>query len=363
MQTSHTDVINAGARHTFNTPPIPQPLGETILAWHCRCMAFITAGCTHATYAKALKVMGIDAVDASTFMSTIKKLHPIVEKMVEELCEKEKMRMKAMDQKELGSWERAVTSADGAWMTRGFHSTNMTFSIRNFFTGALLFFKHVCQKGRDKIIEEPLYKGTSKSAEARELMAKAKEEGLIVEIHWQDGDSSSSKSVEKIFPKAKVMICGGHAGRSHLKQLQALAKKKTFTKAFQEKHKEIFPDVLTARCTCENRKHRQGCGCLTDSFCQRARNNFSTILSESQSERDCKLWSTTQRTNMNGTEGIFFHELSVCSCGKCSNNGSYKCEGKNTRRERYSNALFTYWRIRSNVTRDRKWPISWCTEF
>ncbi len=57
-------------------------------------------------------------------------------------------------------------------------------------------------------------------------MAKAKEEGLVVEIHWQDGDSSSSKSVEEIFPKAKVMICGGHAGRSHLKQLQALAKKK-----------------------------------------------------------------------------------------------------------------------------------------
>ena len=90
-------------------------------------VAFITAGCTHATYAtyaKALQVMGIDAVDAPTFMSTIKKMHPIVEQMVEKLCEKEKMRMKAMDQKELGSWERAVTSADGTWMTRGYHSKN-----------------------------------------------------------------------------------------------------------------------------------------------------------------------------------------------------------------------------------------------
>ncbi len=161
-------------------------------------------------------------------------------------------------------------------------------------------------------------------------MAKAKEEGLIVEIHWQDGDSSSSKSVEEIFPKAKVMICGGHAGRSHLKQLQALAKKKTFTKAFQEKHKEIFPDVLTARCTCENRKHRQGCGCMTDSFCQRARNNFSNILSESQSPEEFseRLQALVKDEHEWDGGKCFFHELSVRSCGKCSNNDSYKCEGK-----------------------------------
>ena len=59
---------------------------------------------------------------------------------------------------------------------------------------------------------------------ARELLKTAKREGLNIEIHWQDADSSSSKSVEEVFPGAKVMICGGHAGRAHLKQLKALAK-------------------------------------------------------------------------------------------------------------------------------------------
>ena len=53
-----------------------------------------------------------------------------------------------------------------------------------------------------------------------ELMLKAKEEGINMEVH-------SIKSVEEIFPKAKLMICGGHAGRAHLKRLQKLAKCKT----------------------------------------------------------------------------------------------------------------------------------------
>ena len=103
-------------------------------------------------------------------------------------------------------------------MTRGFHSKNATFSIRNYNTGALLYYKHICQRGRDALIDEELYKGTSKSAEgysARELLQTAKQEGLNIAIHWQDANSSSSKSVKETFPDMKVMICGGHAGRAH----------------------------------------------------------------------------------------------------------------------------------------------------
>ena len=97
------------------------------------------------------------------------------------------------------------------------------------------------------IIGEELYKGTSKSAEgyaARELLKTAKREGLNIKIHWQDANSSSSKSVdEEVFPGAKIKICGGHAGRAHLKQLKALAKKKTFTDKFKDKFREKFPRI------------------------------------------------------------------------------------------------------------------------
>ena len=144
---------------------------------------------------------------------------PVVEEMVEEMCSREKERMKNMSQEEFGSWTRA---ADGAWHTRGFHSKNSTFTIRNYFNGALLYFIHLCQKGRDHIIEEPLYKGTSKSTEgygATLLMNVARTEGLNIEVHWQDGDSSSSKRVLEVYPGAKIMLCGGHAAKSHLKLL------------------------------------------------------------------------------------------------------------------------------------------------
>ena len=93
-----------------------------------------------------------------------------------------------------------------------YHSKNATFSIRNYFTGALLYQKHLCQKGRDSKIRDNLYLGTSKSAEdfcARKTFNKAKEEGLDVEIHWQDANSSSSIGVQEAFPGAKVMVCGG----------------------------------------------------------------------------------------------------------------------------------------------------------
>lgn len=297
-------------------------------------VAFITGGCTYTTYVKVLQVLGIKAVSNRTFMTTIENLHPIVEDMVDQMCEREKQRMKDMDQEEFGSWKRAITCADGTWMTRGFHSKNATFSIRNYKTGALLYYKHICQRGRDRVIEEDLYKGTSKSSEgyaARELLKSAKKEGLNIEIHWQDADSSSSKSVEEIFPDAKVMICGGHAGRAHLKQLQALAKKKTFTEKFKDKYRTRFPQVDTTKCKCK--RHKAGCGCLSDTFCQRARNNFSSILSSSQSATEFseRLQALVHHVqDVHEWEGgqCLFHSLTVCSCGDCEDKNEPQCQGR-----------------------------------
>ena len=92
-------------------------------------VAFIVAGCTHATYCRALRyTLGIDTVCADTFMSTI----VIVKQLVDEMCEEAKADMKTMDQSQLGSWSRGVTLVDGTWMTRGHHSKNATISIRNY---------------------------------------------------------------------------------------------------------------------------------------------------------------------------------------------------------------------------------------
>ncbi len=110
-------------------------------------------------------------------------------------------------------------------MTRGKHSKNFTFSVRNYKTGALLIRIHLCQKGKDRIIKEPLHEGTSKAAEgyaARLAFAELKKRGINVAINWQDSDSSSSTALTEVFPDVKVMVCGGHAARAHLKQLERL---------------------------------------------------------------------------------------------------------------------------------------------
>ena len=143
-------------------------------------VAFIIAGCTRATYYKTLShSLGIDTVSAPTFMCTIRAMHSIVESMLDEVCESAKQEMRDMKGSELGSWQNAVGVADGMWQTRGWHSKNATFTIRNYLNGALLYCHHLCQKGRDEVIEEELYRGTSKSSEgfaARVTFQKGKEE-------------------------------------------------------------------------------------------------------------------------------------------------------------------------------------------
>ena len=210
------------------------------------------------TYYKVLKhALGIEAVSWPTFQSTIKRMYPVVKDMVDKMCDDAKDDMRCMDQSELGSWSRAVTSADGTWMTRGHHSKNATFSIRNYYNGALLYRKHLCQKGRDDVIKEELYQGTSKGAEgyaARLTFKKAKEEGMNIAIQWQDADSSSAKAVTDHFPDAKVMICDGHAGRAHKKQLEKLQKMKSFTANLIKKYEDKFPSVGDVVCHCSRHK-------------------------------------------------------------------------------------------------------------
>ena len=167
--------------YTFDSTILPElsTAGQNDLSKAMQ-VAFITAGLTNATYKKVLDILGMAAVSFLTFQGTIQELHPIVEQIVKEMCQHEKERMKGKDQDKLFSWSKAVTCADRTWQTRGYHSKNATFTIRNYANGALLYFVHLCQRGEDNLIDEPLHQGTSKSVKgygASRLMKKAKEEG------------------------------------------------------------------------------------------------------------------------------------------------------------------------------------------
>ena len=83
-------------------------------------VAFILAGCTHATYYKTLRrALGIKAVNERVFMRTIELMYPVVKAMLDEVCEVAKQEMKEKGEEELGSWKHAATTADGTWQTRG----------------------------------------------------------------------------------------------------------------------------------------------------------------------------------------------------------------------------------------------------
>ena len=43
---------------------------------------------------------------------------------------------------------------------------------------------------------------------------------MQVAVHWQDADFSLANAVSEVFADADIIICGGHAGRSHKKILE-----------------------------------------------------------------------------------------------------------------------------------------------
>ena len=61
---------------------------------------------------------------------------------------------------------------------------------------------------------------------AREVMHRAREEGMKLAVHWQDSDLSFAKPVAECFPECNFMICGAHAGENHLKALENYSKMK-----------------------------------------------------------------------------------------------------------------------------------------
>ena len=77
-------------------------------------VAFLVTGCTHATYYKVLKnFLGIDAVSPPMFAYTIQLLHPVVSKMLEELCAEAKLEMRNMDQSHaIHVWIQQLSSCE-----------------------------------------------------------------------------------------------------------------------------------------------------------------------------------------------------------------------------------------------------------
>ena len=93
-------------------------------------MAFICSGANYAQYETVLGSMGMHPVPDYKFYETIKLMEGPTTELLDEQRAKEEM--KNAPSSNIGSWDRAVTVADGAWMTRGHHSQNFTFHVRDY---------------------------------------------------------------------------------------------------------------------------------------------------------------------------------------------------------------------------------------
>ena len=234
-------------------------------------VAFFISGHGFAQFERTLKqCLGIGVVSKNKYYEVIKLVYPKICEILDGMCEDEKERMRNLPEEQLGSWARAVLTSDGVWHTRGHFSKNGSFIVKNYLTGGLCWYGHKCMRGGDEVIEEELYEGTAKSMEgvlAGECYGAVKEEGCVVEVVWQDGDSTSAKSVTKHHPNAGIYKCGGHVGRAHANNLKEAAKRKEFSADMKARHRAKFPEVDSAKCACK--KHKR-CGCFSDAFIQGA---------------------------------------------------------------------------------------------
>ena len=136
-------------------------------------------------------------------------------------------------------WRGAITSTDGTWMTRVFHRKNTTFSVRNYFNGALLYHNHLCQSGSNKGVKSStralprvLRVCRTLDCKTRYSHSVAGYQTTLLQMQWQS-TSPMLKSCRK--------------GSQEAAQIG--------------KYSKSFPSVGVVVYHCS--RHRSGCGCLS----------------------------------------------------------------------------------------------------
>ena len=167
---------------------------------------------------------------------------------------------------------------------------------------------------------------------ADECYEQVKNEGCKVEVVWQDGDSSAAKSISLHHPAGKVYKCGRHVGRAHSNNLREAAKKKEFSEDMKSKYKAKFPEIETAKCKCK--RHRAGCGCISDSFIKGARINHFCCLQQytnpddyAQHVRVHSKYHVRDIHDWDERGSCNFHPARTSSCKKCEED-QVKCTGE-----------------------------------
>ena len=100
----------------------------------------------------------------------------------------------------------------------------------------------------------------------------------------------------------------------------------------KSKYKAKFPEIETAKCKCK--RHRAGCGCISDSFIKGARINHFCCLQQctnpddyAQCVRVLPKYHVRDIHNWDKDGSCNFHPARTCSCKKCAED-QIKCTGE-----------------------------------
>ena len=130
------------------------------------------------------------------------------------------------------------------------------------------------------------------------------------------------------------MKCSGHVGGSHANALKEL--KSTWCWL----HYQVpawFPWCLAQLyvCNCKGRRHSLTCVCIRDGFIESSKRNLFCAITQCGNDAS-KFAQRMMDLGKYHARGIHkwedgecdFHPLRVCSCGNCSDDEDFKCNGK-----------------------------------
>ena len=282
-------------------------------------LSSLLGGFYFAGYERQMSMLiGDNTVSPQTWQTFLRWVQPMVKQLLDSQIAAAHEEMKKMDPETLGSFQRAVTTSDGAWHHRGFHSGNASYVVINYFNKALLKYGHVSMRAKNA---EDRWQGTAKGAEghlAEECFSALKKAGMKVEVNFQDGDSSSQQAVDSV-EQDITYGCRNHFVRAHGHVLDSLKNKKS-----TDNHD---------KCDCFGKKHKQTCGCINDEFIRTAKMNLSIILKECKEPEHFKEEMTNlgkyHAQNIHKWSGgqCSFHHQRVCNCGKCDKEQEPTCAG------------------------------------
>lgn len=234
----------------------------------------------------------------------------------------------------LGTGKSQWSLSDGVWHTGGHFSKNGSFIIKNDLSRGLLWFGHKCMRARMMLLNMICTRALlSPWKECWRMNGTNKQKMKVVILLWCGKMATPvHKNQWRNIMEKGVFKVGGHVGRAHTNNLQEAAKLKQFSETVKQQRREQFSEVDTAKCQCKC--HSQTCGYLSEQFIKGALINHFCCLQQctnpaEYAQRMRALGEFHSKDIHKWKKGeCGFHDLIICSCGHCEEDGELKCEGK-----------------------------------